>query len=226
LGISQLEAIDFDFNDVEIRNCKSADYKLLLSKYHYLTNGGRGGIAYGAHLNNELIAICIFSPLVRQNILIDGYKSDEVRELSRFCIHPKYQKQNFASWFISRCIKKLDEKYRCIISYCDTTYNHDGAIYKACNFIQDKEVPPDYWYIDKDGWVMHKKTLYERACLMQSTEREYAEKHGFKKTYGFKKLRFIYHRVTLKSSLLVFNNELSDRHRGKYIISTDDTSFT
>ena len=57
-------------------------------------------------------------------------------------------------------MKQLNSKYKLIISYCDTTFNHDGAVYKAANFILDGEVKPDYWYVDEGGWVMHKKTLY------------------------------------------------------------------
>jgi len=197
LGITQLELIDFDFENVEIRDCPAKDYKLLLSKYHYLSSAGRGGMAhgsFGAYLADELIAVCVFSPLIRQNINIDGYEQSEVRELSRLCIHPRHQKKNFASWFVSRCIKQLDDKYKCIISYCDTTFNHDGATYKACNFIQDKEIRPDYWYVLDDGWVMHKKTLYNHARQLGFTEKEFAHKHGYKRVYGHKKLRFIYER--------------------------------
>lgn len=49
------------------------------------------------------------------------------------------------------------------LSYADTTFNHIGTIYKACGFKQDRIVKPDYWYAKEDGWVMHKKTLYNQA---------------------------------------------------------------
>lgn len=190
-GITKLTLIDFDFDDVVIKICPSKDYRLLLSKYHYLPNAGRGGVAYGAYLRNRLIAVSVFSPLGRQNMPWD---KESTRELSRLCIHPRCQKQNFASWFVSRCIKSLDLKYSTIISYCDTTFNHDGAVYKACNFILDGEVKPDYWYISEDGWIMHKKTLYNHAVKMGVRENDYAEINGYKKVYGKEKLRFVYER--------------------------------
>lgn len=191
VGKTEIELVDFDFKSVEIRGCPASDYKLLLSKYHYLPNAGRGGIAYGVYLNDELIAVCIFSPLIRQNL---PYDYSSTRELSRLCVHPKYQKKNFASWFVSRCIKSLDAKYKTIISYCDTTFNHNGAVYKACNFKLDGEVKPDYWYMSEDGWVMHKKTLYGHAKKMGLKEKEYSDKFGYKKVYGKEKLRFVYER--------------------------------
>jgi len=186
-----LELVDYSFSDVEIKKCESKDYKLLLSKYHYLPNAGKGGVAFGAYLGDELIAVCVFSPLGRQNMPWD---KKTTRELSRLCIHPRYQKKNFASWFVSRCIKNLDPKFKTVISYCDTTFNHDGATYKACNFKLDGEVKPDYWYVSKDGWVMHKRTLYGHAKKMGMKEKDYAEANGYTKTYGKKKLRFVFNR--------------------------------
>lgn len=191
-GATKQYVCDFSFKNVDIRIALAKDYKLLLSKYHYLPNAGRGGIAYGAYLNNEIIAVCVFSPLVRQNLPWDPQSS---RELSRLCIHPRYQKKNFASWFVSRCIRYLNKKYKYIISYCDTTFNHNGAIYKACNFRFDGDVKPDYWYADEHGWVMHKKTLYNHARSLGVTESEFAKEHQYKKIYGKKKLRFIYERL-------------------------------
>ena len=194
LNITQLELIDFGLKDVEIKNCQIKEYKLLLSKYHYLPNASRGGEAFGAYFNNQLIACCVFSSPIRQNIDTKGYNMEECRELSRLCIHPRYQKKNFASWFVSRCIKLLDPKYKLIISYCDTTFNHDGAVYKACNFTQDEIIRPDYWYVSKDGWIMHKRTLYDHAVKSYVVEKEFADKYGYKKVYGKEKLRFIYTR--------------------------------
>lgn len=192
LGITDIELVQYDFKNIIIKECVAKDYKLLLSKYHYLPNAGRGGIAYGAYLDDELIAVCVFSPLIRQNINIAGYSKNEVRELSRLCIHPNYQKKNLASWFISRCIKLLPNKYKCVISYCDTTFNHDGAVYKACNFKQDSIIRPDFWYVDRNGWAMHKKTLYGHAKLCKMTASEFASKNGYIKVYGKEKFRFIY----------------------------------
>lgn len=195
LGLQEPEQKEFQFNDLNIKPVKAEDYKLLLSKYHYLANGGRGGIAYGAYLNDTIIAVCIFSPLGRQNIAQSlNCAEDNIRELSRLCIHPSYQKKNLASWLISRCIRSLPDKYTTIISYCDTTFNHTGAIYKAANFKHDSTTQPDYWYINSDKWVIHKKTLYNKATQLKMKEREYAEKYGFTRVYGKEKLRFVYKR--------------------------------
>lgn len=191
-GIPSDEQHDFEFEDILIKPCKAVDYRLFLQSYHYLSNAGRGGIAYGAYLKQKLIAICVFSPLPRQNIKVGDYHNSQIKDLSRFCIHPNYQKKNLASWFISRCINSFNENIRAIISYADSTFNHHGGIYKACNFKFDGYVTNDYWYASPDGWVMHKKTLYNKATNLKMTEAEYAQKYGFFKVYGGKKLRYLY----------------------------------
>lgn len=189
VGVSEVELIDFAFDDVQLMKIDVKTANKLLDKYHYLSGCGRGGIVIGAFIGGNLIAVCAFSTLLRGNM---PYDKDKTRELSRFCIHPRYQKKNFGSWMITRCIKMLPAKITTIISYCDTTFNHDGALYKACNFRLDGEVRSDYWYVNEGKWIMHKKTLYNHACKMGLKEREFAEKEGYKRVYGDKKLRFIF----------------------------------
>lgn len=195
LGLNQTNIVDHSFGDLAIRQINSKDCRLLFEKYHYLANAERGGIYYGAYLGSELVAAAIFSPLIRQNIgQMFNLKNNEIVELSRFCIHPSYQKKNLGSWFISRCIKGLKalKNYKLIISYADRTHNHDGALYKASNFELHGKVDPDYWYQNDQGWVMHKRTLYGKAVKLSMKESEYAEKYGYNKVYGLGKLRFIY----------------------------------
>jgi GNAT superfamily N-acetyltransferase len=190
LGIT-IEQKEFSFKELQIRKVSASDYRPFLHKYHYLMNAGRGGCAWGAFLSDELIAVCVFSPLPRQNITAKGYSGESVRDLSRLCIHPKYQKKNFGSWFISRCIKLLDDHVRCIVAYADSTFNHNGTVYKASNFDFDGYTKPEYWYASVDGWIMHKKTLYNKASNLGLKESEYAKRYGLIKVNGLHKLRFI-----------------------------------
>ncbi len=194
IGIADLETIPFKFSDVEIKKSEPIDYRVLLQKYHYLANAGRGGTAYGAYVGGVLAGVCVFSPLPRQNISVCGYTAEQVRDLSRFCIHPNYRITNFGSWFISRCLKLLPPKYKVVVAYADTTFNHNGGLYLASNFVHDLTTPPDYWYRSDDGWVMHKKTLYNKARNLGMTESEYATKFGYTKTMSGSKLRFVFKR--------------------------------
>ena len=184
LGIDlNIEA--FSFDDVEIKEVTKDDLKSFLNAYHYIGKG-RGGKTFGAYINDKLIACVVFSPPLRQNL---NHLFGDFVELSRFCIHPSYQKKNFASWLISRTIKQVKKN---IVAYSDTTVGHCGTIYKASNFRLLHEVDPDYWYTDKEGFVMHKKTLYGSATRSKMTESEYANLFGYVKKYGGKKLCYVY----------------------------------
>lgn len=178
--------VDFDFNNITITEGDNGSKKFL-DLYHYL-GGSRGGKYYNAVLNGEIIAVCVISPIIRQNI------NKDTVEISRFCIHPRYHKKNFGSWMISRIIKIVRswKTYKFLLAYADTSVGHNGIIYKSCNFKLDSVVDPDYKYIDDRGWVMHKKTLYNRAVKLSMKERDYAEKFGFVKVITDIKYRYVF----------------------------------
>ena len=188
LGIG-IETQDFQFSDIVIREPNSAELKTFLDSYHYIGKG-RGGITFGAYLDDKLIACVVYSPPLRQNTASQFCLNDnEVRELSRFCIHPAYHKKNFATWFIAKTLSAL--QCMAVIAYSDKTVGHLGTIYKASNFQFHHTVSPDYWYVDESGYVMHKRTLYGKAKQMRMIESEYADKYAYRKIYGGEKLCFI-----------------------------------
>lgn len=181
LGID-LDTISFDFKDListKIDRSVSNDF---LQKYHYLGKS-RGGVDYGLFLCNKLIAVARFRPLLRQN-LAHQCPLNSV-ELSRLCVHPKYHKKNLLSWWIARI------PVRPIVAYSDMTIGHTGAVYKASGFDLHHVTQPDYWYVNDSGYVMHKKTLYNRAVNLGLTERQFADRYGYYKKYGGSKLCFV-----------------------------------
>ena len=187
LGI-ELETIDFKLSDIELQPIERAALRSFLDAYHYIGHG-RGGIVIGAYLKDILIGCVVFSSPLRQNI---GQQfSGTVLELSRFCIHPQYHKKNFASWLIAKSIQQVP--FDTLIAYVDTTVGHAGTIYKAANFKLHHTVPADYWY-SNNGYVMHKKTLYERAKKQGLKEAEYANKFNYAKIYGGTKLCYFFER--------------------------------
>jgi hypothetical protein len=186
----EYEQIDFSFNDIMIReDITYKDATKFLSEYHYLYTCPRGSKYFGAFLEDKMVAIGLFSPLIRQNIVIGNFVRSDVLEISRFCIHPNYHKKNFASWFLSRCMRRVECKV--VIAYADKTIGHDGTIYKASGFSLDRIVKPDYWYIDDKGFVMHKRTLYGYASRNSMRESDYAEKYNYSKIYGDEKYRYV-----------------------------------
>lgn len=182
--------VDFDLKTCIVRSINAHTANDFYDIYHYLGKS-RGGDHIGVFVDDKLIACCTISPPLRQNISGQfNLTDDDVREISRLCIHYSYHKKNFASWFLRRVLKQV--QYKLIVAYADTTAGHIGTIYKAANFQLHHTVPADYWYVDQDGYVLHKKTLYNKASRLQMKEKEFANKYGYIKKYGGEKLCFIY----------------------------------
>jgi len=188
----EVHLVDFNFNNTNIEVISERDAEDFISKYHYLSKLGHRGVYIGGIVDNILTSTAIFSPPVRS----ESFNNINVPaiELSRFCINPKYQRKNYASWLLSRFLKKLSEirpDLRTVIAFSDRTFNHFGTIYKATNWTHVGVVKPDYWYIDKEGWVMHKKTLWNRANNLKMSEKEYSKTYNYTKVWGRQKDKYI-----------------------------------
>lgn len=192
----EIEVNNFSFSNIKIKMVKAHESNLLFSKYHYIANGGRAGVNIGAFLNNKLIACIRYcSPSRKESSDRLGLGSKELLELTRLVIHPRYQKKNFASWLISRSIKIIKDmkpKAKCLISFADSTFGHVGTVYKASNWIYDDKTPKSYYYRSNNGWIMHKKTLYNKAINMSMTESDYANKHNYVRLWSKEKHRYLY----------------------------------
>ena len=157
-------------SDFYIDRVGKNEVKDLLYTHHYLKDESKdfkSGYNYGLFkrpnwecpLNiGGCIGVCIFTGLPVPEIAkgafgLERNQQDGLYELSRLCIHPDIQKEeyNITSWFVSKCIKrfKKDATVRAIISYADSS-RHDGTIYRACNFGYYGLTDPkkDFYYAD------------------------------------------------------------------------------
>ena len=148
------------------------EIKHLLYNFHYLKDHSKdfkSGVNYGLYRKSEenvskhsiCIGTCIFTGLPVPEIAVGAFglkrdQQDGLYELSRLCIHPDVQKEeyNITSWFVSKCIKRFrqDANVRAILSYADSDY-HNGTIYRACNFIYYglTDSKKDFWIKQSDG---------------------------------------------------------------------------
>jgi hypothetical protein len=196
LGLAETEVKQFDFHNVTERVIDNRIAEIFISQYHYAGRLGKSGVNLGYFLGDKLIAVIVYSHAVRQEVAVkQGMKYNQVRELSRLAIRPSYQMKNFASYIISRSINHIKNNHaevKLLVSFSDSTYNHSGTIYKASNWIFDGIVHPDYWYVDNDGYVCHKKTLWNKAKEMKMTESEYSSKYGYRQVWGGEKHRYVF----------------------------------
>jgi very-short-patch-repair endonuclease len=201
---SQIEQCDFSFDQVRINklnpkklepNSYYSAPEEFLQSFHYAGYGRTAKVVYGAFLDEKLIGVCKFASPVRKEVATSmNYAFSQMLELDRFCIHPQYQKKNFASWFISRCSKLIfseNSKLLVLVSFADSTFGHFGTIYKASNWKQLHVTKPDYHYISQEGFVIHKKTLYDHAQKMGKSESDYVNQFGYMKVFGKSKTKFV-----------------------------------
>ena len=116
--ISYKEAVDF-----------------LLPK-HYSGRTPSISYAFGWKIENKLVAVCTFGKPA-SNSLCEGVcgkeYSSNVYELNRLCRVDKLTEP--LSQFVSACLRELRKHNLIIVSYSDTSMNHNGYIYQACNFL-------------------------------------------------------------------------------------------
>jgi len=113
----------------------SQTYEWLLKK-HYAKRIPSISFAFGLFdENNKLSGVCTFGTPASSTLLIgvcgEEYKNI-VKELNRLVLSEN--KKNLASYFIAHCFKMLP-KPLIIISYADSSQNHNGYVYQATNFI-------------------------------------------------------------------------------------------
>lgn len=194
LGLDKLTIINYNLHDLHISTPDRKTADTFLYNWHY-QHHGRHGLDIGGFLGDELICVARFTSPTRKEVATSlGYRPQEVLELARLCVHPRYQKKNLLSWFLARCEKQIRSSrsdIRCLVSFADSTFNHTGAVYKASNWKLTSVIPSDYWYVGVDNWMIHKKTLWNHASKMGLTESEYVSKHGYIKVWGKEKYKFI-----------------------------------
>lgn len=186
-----VEDQSFSFRDVVVKIGDLKESREFITAHHYLGNL-RGHLIVSGYIDNLLIVTAVLGVVTRKESASRlGLKTIECLELRRLVIRPGYNKKNFASWFLGKIKKFVSSNIKALITFADPTFGHSGTIYKAAGWEHDGHTESSYFYINSDGYVMHKKTLYERASSVHMKEAEYASSNGWSKVPTEPKERFI-----------------------------------
>ena len=192
----RVQSLDFSLDDINILHINVDEAVKFLDEYHYAGYGRAATIIYGAYLHGQLIGVSKFCPPVRLEVATSlGLSYSSVLELDRFCIHPKFHKKNFGSYFLSHVQKLVKPKFSDIthlVSFADPEYGHTGTLYKSSNWKCIGKTSRSYVYVDPAMNIIHKKTVYNAAKTRNLTEREYAELMEYRKSYTVQKIKFVY----------------------------------
>jgi hypothetical protein len=119
---------------VESINTKET-YEWLLHK-HYAKRIPSISYAFGLYEDDSLIGVCTYGRPVAHKLIqnaLSGTHQDNFLELNRLCVNESLEK-NALSYFVSSTIKLIPSP-KVLVSYADTSQNHNGYIYQATNWI-------------------------------------------------------------------------------------------
>ena len=158
---------------IEIIDSKTAGEFLL--PRHYSGRLPTMSVAFGWYFDDELKAVCSFgkpaSPSLCKGICGKEY-SHCVYELNRLCRTEDLDEP--LSQFVSACLRKLREKDWIIVSYSDTSMNHNGYIYQACNFLYTGRTRPRTDRYAGEGKHSRHSETYDRTYrVLRSAKNRY-----------------------------------------------------
>jgi len=193
-GLLKEVVADYDVKSLRFRDIDYQAAFAFCEEHHYIGYGRGGTHHFGLFDQDELVGVFKAATVVRKEVAASiGLSFNEVVELDRLCLHPRYHKMNTASRFLSKAenaLRKL-RKYSALVAFADTTAGHNGGVYKGSNFEYLGKTAPSYTYFDVNGNEVGKKAVYDHAVRSGMKEREYAEMMRYSKMYVPPKMKFI-----------------------------------
>jgi hypothetical protein len=146
----------------KVELCDRSEIKVFIETHHYShnINGVKSDFCFKLIDNGEIIGAMIYGGLGMANTW-KKYSQNEkdILELRRLCCVDNTPK-NTESYFIGHTLRwlKKNTDVKKIISYADTTYSHEGIIYKASNF-KHVGMTQKGKAIEHNGRLYHDKTI-------------------------------------------------------------------
>lgn len=103
---------------------------------HYAKRMPSISYSFGLYVDDVLQGVCSYGRPVAHMLVknaFNGHYQDDFLELNRLCVNDGLKK-NTLSFFVAQTLKQLP-KPKVIVSYADTSMNHNGYIYQATNWI-------------------------------------------------------------------------------------------
>ena len=143
------------------------------------------GLLDGLNLIGVLMFACPCSENVRASVFGVEHKH-RVIELHRLHILDVTPK-NTESWFISKCLKLLQQdkpEIKGVLSFSDSSEGHEGIIYQATNAYRCGSTGSAIFYRDKQGRLRHPRQHGVNITLDAAKEKGWApERRGVKNRY-------------------------------------------
>lgn len=160
---------------ISVQKISAKDGKAFVKKWHYTHGIHNGPVCYGMIKNDELVGVCAFANPSGEKVCENVFGAEHKRrvtELHRLVLLDEMPK-NSESWFIAQSLKQLkkDKPHLwAVLSFADSTMNHYGTIYKACNAIYTGKAVKRASYIDQTGRLRHQRQNGKYISVAQAAE--------------------------------------------------------
>ena len=158
--------------------------KPFLLKIHYARRMPCITDAFGLFVDGDLIGVVTYGQPASPS-LCKGIAGEENRqnvlELNRLCLLPKYNGSNYASYLVGNTLKMLPNN-TFVVSYADSAWGHVGYVYQATNFL--------YTGMTKERTDKYSESGHSRHYAVNETRRQFrSAKHRYVYLVGDKRTR-------------------------------------
>tara|TARA_R110000782_G_scaffold232816_1_gene318999 strand:- start:38 stop:688 length:651 start_codon:yes stop_codon:yes gene_type:complete len=167
--------------DYKVKSIKTELCKEWLLYKHYAKRIPSISYAFGLFEGDVLQGILTIGKPPSPSLCVGvcgEHNSKFVYELNRLCVNDDLKK-NVLSYFVSQCLKKLNNII--LVSYADTSQNHNGYIYQATNWIYTGLSAKRTERYDIDNPNRHSKSVTENKNInyQDLAVRERPQKHRY-----------------------------------------------
>ena len=171
----------------QIKELKKEEFYIFCEANHTLGKT-HFKVAFGLFYNNTLIGAMSLGKHHREN---NGNRII----LNRLCFKIGIQVIGGASKLLKHCLSWCNKNnYNTIISWSDNRWSV-GKIYEKLGFVLDKELPPDYSYVNNSKHIRINKQSCKKKnikCPTNKTEKEWLLNNGFARIWDCGKKRWLY----------------------------------
>ena len=198
-----------------VKPIKSTQCREWLLYKHYAKRMCSISYSFGLFGNKELLGIMTIGKPASNSLCIGvcgKENSKYVFELNRLCVNDNLPK-NTLSFFVGQCLKVLPKMI--LVSYADTSMNHNGYIYQATNWIYTGLSAKRTEKYDIENPHKHSKTVTESKKNIKLGTRNRPQKHRYIYFIG-NKAEKKYFRKCLNYEILPYPKGQNKRYDASY----------
>jgi hypothetical protein len=178
--------LTIDTNKLIFKTVTDKDAHSFLSQYHFLGNVGMVSACVGAYYNDDLVSVCVFGGVTRQNTILKvnnfsktNFGPKQLRELRRFCIKPNIHADDLVGFCLNKFIDlltKLSPSTKAVVSFSNPSIDDTESMYESLGWTRLSDSAKSYHYLDTvNNKQIHRRVVAGLANDSHMTERQFVD---------------------------------------------------